>query len=190
MSIVLGQAKKKILSSGFVSCERRSPVCCGCARREPAQGKKHTPPWAGGPIFGCIYFPFSAHLFSQEKESGGGPATASLSVSPDQQSPLPSLLCQVRHRSCQPRTHPQEPLVPVAVGFDVSSPGASPVAHDIYNSLFSQTQERPRAVCTSRWNHNPSPLLSTAQCLSGLTDHFLFKTLIEICTINNLPNWV
>lgn len=148
------------------------------------------PPGLGGQYL-AVFISRSMLTFSHTvKESGGGPATASLSVSPDRQSPLPSLLCQVRHRSCQPRTHPQEPLVPVAVGFDVSSPGASPVAHDIYNSLFSQTQERPRAVCTSRWNHNPSPLLSTAQCLSGLTDHFLFKTLIEICTINNLPNWV
>lgn len=155
--------------------------------------KKHTPTLGWGAIFGCIYSPFNGDpFFHTVKESGGEPATASLSVSPDPE--LPSLLSQVRHRSCQTSTHPQQPLVPVAVGFDVSSPGASPVNHDIYiyiyNSLFSQTQERPRAVCTFRWNHNPSPLLSTAQCLSGLTDHFLFKTLIEIRTINNLPNWV
>lgn len=158
-------------------------------RRELHRARNAHPAWTGGSMFGCIYSPFIAQpFFHTVKESGGGAATASLSLSPDTE--LPSLLPQVRHGSWQPRTHPQQPLVPVPVGIGVSSPGASPVAHDGYNSLFSQTQERPRAVCTSRWNHNPSPLLSTAQCLSGLTDHFLFKTLIEIHTINNLPNWV
>lgn len=113
---------------------------------------------------------------------------ASQTVSPNDQELAP-LLSLVRDRSHQPGT-----LSPMATGASSlgtwPSPAQEPaLEYMIYNSLFSHTHERLGSVYTFKWNRNPFLLLSTTQCLSGLTDHFLFKTLIEICTINNLPNW-
>lgn len=113
---------------------------------------------------------------------------ASLTVSPDELE-LMSLLPLVRDGSCQPST--PSPTATSTSGFErwQSTAQEPALQYMIYNSLFSRTHERPRSVYTFRWNCNPFLPLSTTQCLSGLTDHFLFKTLIEICTINNLPNW-
>lgn len=85
-----------------------------------------------------------------------------------------------------PEPLPQQWLVPAALG--VHSPGASPAAQG--RAHCSQVGRRGSAL---RTHPDGSAALSHCylpQWLSGLTDHFLSTALIEICTINNLPNWV
>lgn len=92
---------------------------------------RNTPPaWAGGQYW-VVFIPHSMPFFHTVSESGGQPAPASLSASP------------ATPAAPGPASPDPIPAGTSAGGFDVSSPGASPGAHDIYNSLFSQSQERP-----------------------------------------------
>lgn len=77
--------KNDVQDLSAVSQDPQSPVAVWGGSLHRQQGKQHPPNLDWGAIFGCIYSPFAARLFHTVKESGGEPATAPQSVSPDQQ---------------------------------------------------------------------------------------------------------